>query len=207
MSLSFILPARPATWGVAGRRIVAGLALGLALLAVSAPVAGLAAAERPDIGGPFELASSRGGTVSDRDLQGHPFAVFFGFTHCPEVCPTALAELSLVLEDLGSAAADLRVFFVTVDPQRDTPAHLADYLGSFDERIVGLHGTPGQTAEIARAYKATYRKVPLADGDYTMDHTALVFLMDRQGRFFDKLDYRADQTTQIAAFRRLLASP
>ncbi len=164
------------------------------------------AAIRPDIGGPFDLTSSRGGRFTDADLRGRPHAILFGYTFCPDVCPTALAELTLTLQDLGPAGEDLRVLFITIDPERDSPDHLAGFLAMFDPRFIGLSGTAEETATVARAFKAIYLKAPLPDGGYTMDHTALVYLMDRQGRFLESLDYRDDHARHVEAFKRLLAA-
>ncbi|MGQ4273884.1 SCO family protein [Terrihabitans sp. B22-R8] len=183
------------------------LRLLLASLLVLVPLASWAQPAGPDVGGAFSLTDHRGQRISDADLKGRPYALFFGFTHCPDVCPTALFELSLILKELGDEANDLRILFVSVDPERDTEQVLANYVAAFDPRITGLRGTPEETAAIARAFKAVYRRVPLDSESYTMDHTALVYLMDRRGQFFDSVDYRADQATQIARFRRLIASP
>ncbi len=155
----------------------------------------------------FVLTTHDGRPLSDADLRGRPYALFFGFTHCPEICPTALFELTQVLGELGPAADRLGVFFVTVDPERDTPEQLALYLSSFDPRIVGLHGSAEATARAAGAFKATYRRIPTEGSDYTMEHTALIFLVDREGRYFDRIDYRAPHEEQVARFRRLLAAP
>lgn len=168
-------------------------------------LAGAAHAQDVDLGGPFTLKAQDGRTFTEKDLAGRPYVLFFGFTHCPEVCPTTLGEISVSLSELGTAADDLRVVFVTVDPERDTPERLKEYLGWFDERIVGLSGTPDEVAGIARAFKATYKKVPTGDGEYTMDHTALIFLMDRQGRFFDKIAYGEVQEVQLGKIRDLIA--
>jgi len=168
-------------------------------LAAFRPVPVVADGER------FSLVTHTGRRVSDLDLRGRPYALFFGFTHCPEICPTALFELSQVLGELGSEADELKVFFVTVDPERDTRDLIATYLSSFDPRIVGLRGSPDETARAAGAFKATYRKVE-TEGSYTMEHTALVFLIDADGRYFDRIDYRAPHEEQVARFRRLLVA-
>src|SRR3954466_10289326 len=131
------------------------------------------------LGGPAELVSQDGKAVSDRDFLGAPHLVFFGFTHCPDVCPTKLFEISEVLRATGDKGRDLRALFVTVDPERDTPEVLKSYLGSFDDRIVGLTGDRGAIDAAVKAFRAYARKVPLKDGDYTMEHTALVYLMDK----------------------------
>ena len=187
-------------------RLLAGLALLLLAAGLSLPSTRAHATTVPEAGG-FSLTDQTGRRVTGADLKGRPYALFFGFTHCPDVCPTALYELSLVLGKLGPGADALDVLFVTVDPDRDTQEQLATYLGSFDPRIRGLRGTAEQTAAAARAFKATYRRVPLEDGDYTMDHTAVIYLVDREGRLFETVDYRDDIDRQVAAFRRLLATP
>jgi len=109
--------------------------------------------------------------------------VFFGFTHCPDVCPTKLFEISEVLRATGERGRDLRALFITVDPERDTPEVLKSYLGSFDERVVGLTGTQAAIEDAVRVFRAMARKVPTKDGEYTMEHTVLVYLMDRKGNF------------------------
>lgn len=157
------------------------------------------------IGGPFRLKTHDGRTLSSEDLKGTPFAVFFGFTHCPDVCPTTLFEMTEHLKALGADADKLRVLFVTVDPDRDTRELLATYLQSFDPRIIGLTGTRAEVDAAVNAYRATYRKVPTQGGDYTMDHTATVFLMDRAGRFAGGLDFHEPKETQLKKLRRLVA--
>ncbi|TKT76304.1 SCO family protein [Aquamicrobium sp. LC103] len=159
-----------------------------------------------DIGGPFELQGVDGARFGSVDLKGKPYALFFGFTNCPEVCPMALAEMSFSLAALGEDADRLTPVFVTVDPERDTAEHLDTYLEAFDERIVGLRGTDDETAAVAGAFRATYRKVPTSGDDYTMDHTAIIYLIDANGAFFDKIDYREDHEAQLAKYRRLIAA-
>lgn len=163
-------------------------------------------AENTDIGGPFELSTVNGERFGSEELKGKPYALFFGFTNCPEVCPTALAEITLSLSALGEDGNRLTPIFVTVDPVRDTAEQLKEYLGSFDNRIVGLRGSEDEIAEVARRFKATYRKVPYSDGDYTIDHTAVIYLMDGNGTFFDKIDYREPHEAQLEKFRRLIAA-
>jgi protein SCO1 len=135
------------------------------------------------VGGPFSLTDQNAKPITDQDLKGRPFLVFFGFTHCPDVCPTTLFEVSEVLRALGPRAKDVRALFVTVDPERDTPAVLKDYLSSFDPRVIGATGDPEAIAAIEKSYRVYAKKVPLDGGNYTMDHTALVYLMDKNGRF------------------------
>jgi protein SCO1/2 len=157
------------------------------------------------IGGPFRLAAHDGATVEAEALKGRPFALFFGFTHCPDVCPTAMLEVSNDLKALGALATNFRVFFVTVDPARDRPEMLKEYLGSFDSRIIGLiPKDEAELASVARMYRAVYRKVDTPSG-YTMDHTASIYLMDAKGEFWGTLDSKETEATRQAKLRRLLA--
>jgi protein SCO1/2 len=158
-----------------------------------------------DFGGPFQLKGSNGELVDSRNLAGKPFAIFFGYTHCPDVCPTTLGQVSHVLGDLGDEAKDLRVFFVTVDPERDTPEVLRDYVGNFDHRIVGLWGTPPEIARVAQEYKIFYQREPTSGDDYLMNHTALVFLMNGKGRLVSAISYAEDYKAYLLKFRELLA--
>ncbi|MCA3632645.1 MAG: SCO family protein [Methylobacterium sp.] len=156
------------------------------------------------IGGPFRLADHDGQIVTDAFLRGKPYALFFGFTHCPDVCPTSMLEITNDLNALGNAAKDFRVYFVTVDPARDTAALLKEYTGSFDSRIIGLvPKDEAELANIARLYRAIYRKVDTPSG-YTMDHTASIYLMDAQGQFFGTLDSRETPGVRQAKLKRLL---
>jgi protein SCO1/2 len=135
------------------------------------------------IGGPFKLVSHEGRTVTEADFAGRPHLVFFGFTHCPDVCPTTLFQISEVLRATGTKGRDLRALFFTVDPERDTPDVLRSYLASFDERIVGLTGDSAAVESAVKAFRVFARKVPTTDGDYTMEHTSIVYLMDGDNRF------------------------
>ncbi len=157
-----------------------------------------------NVGGPFELIDQNGRTITDRDFIGKPFIVFFGFTHCPDICPTTLFELSEVLNRLGPDAEKTAVLFVTVDPERDTPATLKDYLSSFHLRIFGLTGNAEQIAAIEREYRVYAKKVPLKDGNYTMDHTAVVYLMDKNGRFLAPFNIKRSVDDVAAELRRRL---
>ncbi|MGC6484813.1 MAG: SCO family protein [Candidatus Puniceispirillales bacterium] len=129
----------------------------------------------------FSLQSTRGGTISNKDLIGGPVAMFFGFTHCPEVCPATLFTLDGLIADLGRGGEAITVVFVTVDPDRDTAAGLADYLGAIDEDAIGLTGSPAAINAMLKGYGIYAERVDLDDGDYTMDHTATVFLYDSEG--------------------------
>jgi protein SCO1 len=158
----------------------------------------------PAVGGPFSLVNHRGERVTQDTFKGKPTAYFFGFTHCPEVCPTTLFDMSQHLKDLGPDADRLNVVFVTVDPERDTPELLKTYLESFDSRIVALTGTLEEMAVAAKAYHVSYRKVPTEGGNYTMDHTASVILTDANGGFLTLIDYHEDEATTLAKLRRAL---
>ncbi|HWZ06003.1 MAG TPA: SCO family protein, partial [Bradyrhizobium sp.] len=134
------------------------------------------------IGGPFQLTDQSGETVTEKDMKGHPTLIFFGFTHCPDVCPTTLFEMSEVLRAMGNDADRVNAYYISVDPERDTTAAMKDYLSSFDPRLKGLTGNPEEIAKVLSEYRVYAKKVPLKDGDYTMDHTALIYLMDRDGK-------------------------
>lgn len=157
------------------------------------------------IGGPFTLTTQSGTKLSDSDLKGEPFAVFFGFTHCPEVCPTTLWEMSEALKALGPDADKLKVLFISIDPTRDDPEALALYLQSFDPRIVGLTGSEEEIGTVAASYRAYWRKVPTGDGDYTMDHTASIYLMDADGEFTSTISYDEHADMRLAKLKKLLA--
>jgi protein SCO1/2 len=135
------------------------------------------------IGGPFQLTDQSGQTVTEKEMQGRPTLIFFGFTHCPDVCPTSLFEMSEVLRAMGQDADRVNAYFISVDPERDTADAMKDYLSSFDPHLRGLTGPPEDLAKVISEYRVYAKKVPLKDGDYTMDHTALVYLMDREGKF------------------------
>jgi protein SCO1/2 len=165
----------------------------------AAPVAQVAA-----IGGPFQLVDQNGREVTDKDLKGRPFLVFFGFTHCPDVCPTTLFEVSEIMRALGPDAERTRALFVTVDPERDTPAVMKDYLSSFDPHLVGLTGYPAAVSAVAKAYRVYFKKVPLDQGGYTMDHTAIVYLMDKDGRFVSPFSLKRSTDAAAADLRRYL---
>jgi protein SCO1/2 len=159
---------------------VAGLfALGVAVLSVLSGHEPAGAA----IGGPFRLTAQDGRSVTEADFAGRPVLVFFGYTHCPDVCPTTMFEISEIFRALGPDAK-ISALFVTVDTERDTPQALKDYLSSFDPRITGLSGDRAAIDAAIKSYRVYARKVPSAKGDdYTMDHTAIVYLLDKSGRF------------------------
>jgi len=151
------------------------------------------------IGGPFTLEDGAGHTVTDRDLRGRYALVYFGYTYCPDVCPTTLNEVAEALARLGSRAERLQAVFITVDPQRDTPQVVHDYAAAFSPRILGLTGTPAQIAQVAREYRVYYapHRTGEGAGDYTVDHSSILYLMDPDGRFLAPI--RTDESGEAMA--------
>jgi protein SCO1 len=156
------------------------------------------------IGGPFQLTDQAGETVTDKNLEGKPTLIFFGFTHCPDVCPTSLFEISEVLRAMGTDADRVNAYFISVDPDRDTAAAMKDYLSSFDPHLKGLVGDSTAVAKVTSEYRVYAKKVPLKDGDYTMDHTSLVYLMDRDGRFVSPFNLKRTPEEAAADLKRYL---
>ena len=184
------------------------LVLGVALLAVTAFVAlreqrpGAPAASA--VGGAFALIDHDGKAITHQDLVGRPHLIFFGFTHCPDVCPTAAMEISQVFEALGPDAK-VRALFVTVDPERDTAPVLKDYLSNFDRRLVGVTGPRENIDAALKGFRVYARKVPGSDPtNYSMDHSALVYLMDKQGRFVGGFNLRRSAQDAARDLRRYL---
>jgi protein SCO1/2 len=192
------------------RRILTPVLAALFVTAAFAPLAGCdrkpeaSAASKIAIGGPFQLIDQDGKPVTDKDLLGRPTAMFFGFTYCPEVCPTTLAAMTQWLEQLGPKADRLNVVFVSVDPERDKPAVLKEYLSNFDHRIRGFTGPEAEIAKTAKAYRVYYQKVPIAGGGYTMDHSSAILLFDAKGRFVEPIGYGGPPERGLAALRRLV---
>jgi len=177
------------------RILLPALVLGFGLALVSAAAwltfSGPGAPPPSSIGAPFRLTGPDGQSVTDADLKGQPVVLFFGYTHCPDVCPTTLFEVSELFRKLG-AGAKVRGVFVSVDPERDTPEILKDYIGSFDKRIIGLSGGRAALEPMLKAYRVYARKNPAANGEYSMDHSAIVYLMDKQMRFIGPLNIADD---------------
>jgi protein SCO1/2 len=164
------------------------------------PIGSAAAA----VGGPFHLEDQNGKPVTDQGMKGKPFLVFFGFTHCPDICPTTLFDMSQVLRQLGPDADRTGALFITVDPARDTPAVMKDYLSSFDPHLRGLTGDQAAIDAATRAYRVYAKKVPLDGGDYTMDHTAVVYLMDKNGEFVAPFNLQRTPESAAADLRRYM---
>ncbi len=183
---------------VAAGAFVAGLVLCIAVVMLLTGRGGAPSLPQvASIGGPFSLTDQNGRTVTDQDFKGRPFLVFFGFTHCPDICPTTMFEISEIIRKLGPDGDRVRALFITVDPERDTPAALKDYVSSFDPRIVAVTGDEAAIAAVAKAYRAYFKRTPLAEGGYTMDHTAIVYLMGKDGRFVTPFSLK--RTTDAAA--------
>lgn len=183
---------------------IAGLVLFMGAAFLVSGRTGVSAPGPSAIGGPFKLTDQDGKTVTDQSLKGKPYLVFFGFTHCPDICPTTLFEVSELLGKLGPDADRVGALFVTVDPERDTPAKLKDYLGSFDPRLRGLTGDEAAVTAMTKAYRVYSKKVPLEGNDYTMDHTALVYLMDKQGRFVRPFPLKGPPEEAAAELKKYL---
>ncbi|HEX3936714.1 MAG TPA: SCO family protein [Xanthobacteraceae bacterium] len=156
------------------------------------------------IGGPLDLQDQNGKPFSDAQMRGEPFLVFFGFTHCPDICPTTLFDMSQMMKALGPDAGRAGVLFITVDPERDTAPVLKDYLSNFDQHLRGLTGSRAQINAAIKEYRVYAKKVPLENGDYTMDHTAMVYLMDKDGRFVTPFNMKRTPEAEAADLRRYM---
>jgi protein SCO1 len=184
--------------------LVAVIALAVGLTFYWREGAPLSGAGIADIGGPFSLTDQTGATVTEASLKGHPSAMFFGYTYCPDVCPTTLYEMTGWLGELGTDAGRLKVYFVTVDPERDTREQMAAYLEAFDPRITGLTGSREAVDGMLKAYRVYSRKS--GEGErYLMDHTAAVYLLDADGHLIGTIDYQEEPATALAKLRRLVA--
>ncbi len=187
---------------------VAALAIGAGYVTVSQMQTGGGGAQVASvasIGGPFTLVRGDGTTVTDKDFAGKPLAIFFGFTFCPDVCPTTLSDLQGWIEQLGPDADKMNYAFVSVDPERDTPQVIGDYVAAFDPRITPLTGSREQIDEVIKAYRVYAKKVPLDGGGYTMDHSAMIYLMDGSNRFVGTIAYEEDPATALQKLKNLIA--
>ncbi len=154
--------------------------------------------------GSFEMVNHRGETVTEKTFLGKPSIYFFGFTNCPNVCPVTLGYITAMMKKLGPDADKLNVVFISVDPERDTASHIAEYLKAFDGRITGLTGTEDQTQRTAKAFSVFYKKVPLEGGDYTMDHTASILLFDARSDFRGTIDFEENRQTGLEKLQLLV---
>lgn len=158
-------------------------------------------------GVPFTLVAQNGEQITEKAFTGKPTALFFGFTHCPEVCPTTLFELNGWLDKVDPEGNKLQAYFITVDPERDTPEVLGQYVSNVSKRITGISGPPDKVLEMVKGYRVYYKKVPTdeakPDGDYTMDHTASVFLLDANGQFSGTIAYGENPETAVKKLENL----
>ena len=157
------------------------------------------------IGGPFQLVDQNGKTVTDADLKGKWSLVYFGYTHCPDACPTALNDISIALDELGPKRGAVRPVFITVDPERDTPEVLKAYVTAFDAPILALTGSPEEIAQAAKGYRVYYAKHPEAGGDYSMDHSSVIYVMDPEGRFTASFTHQSAPEEIAERLKKLLA--
>ena len=158
------------------------------------------------IGGPFRLQAAGEREVTDQDFRGRWMLVYFGYTHCPDACPTALQDMATAMDQLGpDASKKVAIVFITVDPQRDTPAVMRDYVSGFDAAITGLSGTPEQIAAAAKEYRVYYAKHPEPDGDYAMDHSSIIYVMDPKGRFVGNFTHQTSPDAIAAKMRTLIS--
>lgn len=185
------------------------LVLGAWVLAIVAGIAWVVVdlgGGAPAIGGPFSLVNHNGKPVTDQDFRGKPTVIYFGFAYCPDVCPTSLLLMQTAVDRLGpQAASKVNLLFITVDPERDTPAALKEYVGQFGPAMVGLTGTLDQVAAAAKAFRVYYQKVPGKDGaPYLMDHSSIFYLMDGNFRFVKHFTHQAKAEDIAAAIKPLL---
>lgn len=150
----------------------------------------------------FALVDDRGAVARPRDLIGRPTLIFFGFTFCPEICPTTLSRIETWLDEIGAPAAAIQPVLITVDPERDTVAAMSEYVSAFSPGLRGWTGTPVEIARAADAFGVVYRKVPLAGGDYTMDHTAGVFMFRADGAFAGIIDFHEPPEVTVAKLKK-----
>jgi protein SCO1 len=183
---------------------LAGLVLFLGAIYVVTGLSPAPSASATAIGGPFSLVDENGKPFTDQNMRGKPYLVFFGYTHCPDICPTTLFDMTQVFRKLGPDADKVGALFITVDPARDTQPVLKDYLASFDPHLRGLTGGQNAIDQAIRDYRVYAKKVPLQGGDYAMDHTALVYLMDKDGRFVAPFNMQRTADAEAADLRHYM---
>ncbi|NMG41512.1 SCO family protein [Chelativorans sp. ZYF759] len=157
-------------------------------------------------GEPFVLVDHNGDEITEAAFRGHPSAVFFGFTYCPDVCPTTLFELDGWLNELGPEGENIRAYFVSVDPERDSPEVLGRYIANVTDKVTGITGEAEDVAQMARSFGIYVRKVDLENGDYTIDHTASILMIDSTGDFAGTIAYGENPDNAMAKLRRLAGS-
>jgi protein SCO1/2 len=194
-------------------RLVLWIAVAIALFGLGAIAVsgyslrsgGAAFQQGKPLGGAFSLVDQHGEPITEAIFRGKPSATFFGFTHCPDVCPTALMEMTKLADELGPDADKLRFVFVTVDPERDKPQVMSDYISAFSPHIIGITGEPNAVNAMTRDYKIYSRKVPVEGGDYVMDHTAAMILQDANGNFYGTIATGESHETALAKLKKLVA--
>ena len=183
--------------------ILLGVAVAVVFALASAFALSLSPAPENSVGGPFQLVGGDGKVVTDRDFRGHWMLVYFGYTFCPDVCPTTLTQVGAAMDKLGADADKVRPVFITIDPKRDTPTLVRDYVAAFSPRLTGLSGTPAQIESVEAAYRvfASEHRTGVGANDYTMDHSSIIYLMDPRGRFVAALSAEADATELATRLR------
>jgi len=202
LSRSGLARLRGALWVVAGVAVLIGLAMAFDR---AHPTGEPASEYARAFGGPFTLTAQDGSTVTEKTLAGKPYAIFFGFTRCPDVCPTSLARMARLRKQLGADGMKFNIVFVSVDPGHDKPADLGNYVALFGTPIIGLTGTDAQIEQIKKGYGVFSAKVPQPGGDYTIDHTAAIYLMTAKGEFSGTIDHQESDQAALAKLRRLIA--
>jgi len=183
--------------------LVAPVAAGIAVLLLRQPVSQVSAGEPVAIGGPFSLTGSNGRPFSSAKLAGKPFAIFFGFTHCPDICPTTLARLARLRRQFGHGDDSFRIVFVTVDPQRDGPQEVGRYTALFDTPVIGLTGSPAQIEQVKKQFGVFSQKVEQPGAEYSVDHTAATFLFGADGKFVATIAPDEGDGVALAKLKRI----
>ena len=184
-----------------------------AFLIFSAPPQSVTVSQAPAVsgkalvGGPFALIDTAGKHVTDKDFLGHPMLVFFGYTHCPDICPSGLQVMSAALDKLGDKGKNVTPVFITFDAERDTPETLGNYVKSFHPRLVGLTGSVEEIATAAKAYRVYYQKIPdeKSPKDYTYDHSAFIFVMGADGNFITHIPLTTDVDQVVSVLNKSLS--
>lgn len=191
-----------ALWGLVA--VVGGAAGGYFYMNGLAPKPVVTTTGTAAIGGPFVAVDHNGATITEAAFSGSPSLVFFGFTHCPEICPTTLSDMAGWLAKMGDDGQTIKSYFVTVDPERDTPVIMKDYVTAFSDRITGITGTPEQVERLLKNYRVYSRKVRTGDGNYTMDHSAVVILLDAKSNFVSTIAYGEDEGVALDKLKLLV---
>ena len=193
-------------WALVGIALLGiGIMLGIRAFGGNQHGASEVAGAPVDIGSSFALVDRDGKAVTPQSLKGKPYAIFFGFTRCPDVCPTALSRMAQFRKKLGADGGKFQIVFVSVDSGRDSPADVGAYVDLFGTPILGLTGSEAQIAQATKSFRVFYQKVPVEGGDYTIDHSAFTVLMDRDGQFRSLLSDQESEASALAELRRLIA--